>query len=81
VHDRAEGIEELGSFEGMVIARAAGRRFPGVLVQGDTLFSLLSDLEEEAPESLACQRVREWLAAYEAFMASRGLELPYFRQA
>jgi hypothetical protein len=59
VDDRAESIEQIGSADGMVIARAAGRRFPGVLVQGDTLFSLLSDLEEEAPGSSACQRVRE----------------------
>jgi hypothetical protein len=75
--DRAGRIEQLGSSAGVVIARAAGRRFPGVLIQGDTLFGLLGDLEEEAPDSQACQRVREWLTAYETFMASRDLALPY----
>jgi hypothetical protein len=75
--DRAEQIEQLGSSAGVVIARAAGRRFPGVLIQGDTLFSLLGSLEEEAPASQACQRLREWLTAYETFMASHDLALPY----
>ena len=54
--DRAERIEQLGSSGGVVVARTVGRRFPCVLVQGDTLFALLTDLEEEAPESEACRR-------------------------
>jgi hypothetical protein len=77
--DRAETIEELGTQGGMVIARAMGRRFPGVLIQGDTLSILLADLEKEAPQSEACAQVRQWLENYESFMKSRGLALPYFR--
>jgi len=63
----------------VVIARAAGRRFPGVLIQGDTLFGLLGGLEEEAPDSVACEQVRAWLDAYEGFMASASWDLPYQR--
>jgi hypothetical protein len=79
VDDRPDSIEQLGTTDGMVMARAAGRRFPGILIQGDTLFSLLTDLEEEAPEAAACRTVRTWLDAYETLMASHGLNLPYPR--
>ncbi len=55
------------------------RRFPGLLVQGDTLSILLTDLEEELPEGCATQTVREWVAAYEELMAAAGIGLPYMK--
>jgi hypothetical protein len=48
-------------------------------VQGDTLSTLLDDLEEEAPGSFALLTVRDWVAAYEEMMAERGPDLPYER--
>ena len=75
--DRAVEIERLGSANGVVVVRDTGRRFPGLLVQGDTMLALLQDLQEEAPGSVACRTVREWLAAYEGVLDSLGLALPY----
>lgn len=60
-------------------ARAGGRRFPGLLIQGDTLACFLEELEEEAPQSFALKTARSWLADYEAMMREVGLELPYRR--
>jgi len=73
------GIEPLGRDGNVVLARPAGRKFPGLLVQGDSLYVLLTEIEEEAPESPAAATVRGWLSAYESMMADAGLELPYFR--
>jgi hypothetical protein len=72
-------IESLGERGNLRLARHESRRFPGLLVQGDTLSILLADLEEEAPGSYALGTVRDWVAAYEEMMAERGLDLPYSR--
>jgi len=72
-------IRALGSRGNLQLAQADGRRFPGLLVQGDTLASLLEDLEEDAPESVALVTVRDWVLAYEEMMAAHGLGLPYRR--
>jgi len=69
----------LGARGNAGLAQLEGRRFPGFVVQGDTLAGLLNDLEEEAPESRALETVRDWLAVYEEMMAERGLDLPYRR--
>ncbi|PJI95195.1 DUF6959 family protein [Luteimicrobium subarcticum] len=55
------------------------RVFPGLIVQGDTLVSLLEDLEEENPEGFATQTVREWIGLYEEMMKDAGSDLPYVR--
>lgn len=70
-------IEALGRAGNVQLARDVERKFPGLLIQGDTLRILLSDLEEEAPESFALETVRDWIATYEELMAQRGLRLPY----
>jgi hypothetical protein len=72
-------IESLGERGNLRLAKAEERRFPGLLVQGDTPFILLGDLEDEAPDSFAASTVRDWVAAYEEMMAERGLGLPYER--
>ena len=61
------------------LAQVEGRRFPGLLVQGDTLSTLIADLEEEAPESFAHVKAQGWLRAYEEMMTEQGLDLPYSR--
>jgi hypothetical protein len=72
-------IRALGARGNVQLAQAEERRFPGLLVQGDTLAALLDDLEDEAPDSHASATVREWLTAYEEMMAEHGLDLPYRR--
>lgn len=72
-------IRALGARGNLQLAHADERRFPALLVQGDSLASLVELLEEEAPDSLALGTVREWLAAYEEMMAERELDLPYRR--
>lgn len=70
-------IEELGQAGSLLLAQDVGRRFPGVLIQGDTLLTLHEDLAQEAPDSYALERVREWLADYERALDELGLALPY----
>ena len=72
-------IRSLGARGNLRLAQAEERRFPGLLVQGDTLASLVEELEDEAPDSFALATVREWLSAYEEMMAENGLDLPYRR--
>jgi hypothetical protein len=72
-------IRALGARGNVQLAQAEERRFPGLLVQGDSLAALLEDLEDEAPNSHASETVRSWLSAYEEMMAERGLDLPYQR--
>lgn len=72
-------IRALGARGNLQLAQAEERKFPGLLVQGDTLASLLEVLEEESPDSLPLITVRGWMSAYEEMMAERGLDLPYRR--
>lgn len=72
-----ELIERLGN---IAVARLSGRKYPGLFVQGDTLRALLSDIDEAAPDSLASETVREWLAAYEEVTLRSGWsQVPYHR--
>lgn len=69
-----EAIDRRGN---LTLVRDEERRFPGLLIQGDTLSTLLADLEEELPDGYATQTVQEWLHAYEDMMSAAGLRLPY----
>jgi hypothetical protein len=75
----AASVELIESMGNIVLAKVSERRFPGLLVQGDTLSVLLWELEEECPEAMATQTVRGWLDSYERAMARHGLQLPYSR--
>ncbi|WP_309032564.1 DUF6959 family protein [Streptomyces alfalfae] len=70
-------LESLARRGNLQLAQAEGRRFPGLLIQGDTLRTLLDDLEEEAPTSVAAERLADWVAAYEEMMREVGRRLPY----
>lgn len=69
------------------VVQLPGRAFPGVVFQGDSLNSLIGDIEEAAAEDdpderNACladviERLREVRAHYEAVLGREGLELPY----
>jgi len=70
-------IVRLAGDGNLQLAQLEGRRFPGLLIQGDSLKTLLDDLMEEAPDSVAAERLSEWVGAYEAMMRDVGLHLPY----
>jgi hypothetical protein len=72
-------IEELANAGNVHLAQVEGRKFPGLLIQGDSLYSLLEDLEEEAPDSVAAEKVLEWLQTYEELMSRADRPLPYRR--
>ncbi|WP_164704447.1 DUF6959 family protein [Blastococcus litoris] len=72
-------VRWLGVRGNVQLVHGEGRRFPGLLVQGDTLFNLLEELESGAPDPHAVETVRSWLSAYEEMMAEHGLDLPYSR--
>jgi hypothetical protein len=74
------------------VVRVPGRRFPGVVIQGDSLsilFDLAMYLSERLPESSdeelrgAADDLAEQLFAhvknYEAVLQARGVSLPYTR--
>lgn len=54
-------IEYFARLGSLVLARDEARRYPGLLIQGDTLRALLDELEQEAPASVAPRRsARGW---------------------
>lgn len=63
----------------LALVQDSERAFPGLLVQGDTMASLLEDLVDELPNGFSTQVVKEWLARYEEMMKSAGRPLPYLR--
>lgn len=90
------GSSDLGTLQvlhaesNFVVARHPGRRFPGVLIQGDTLsirrsevadaldflrMGNLAGAREELEDLLAT--FDRWLTSYEHVLASNGYEIPY----
>lgn len=45
-------VQSLAVRGNLQLVREHRRRFPGLLVQGDTLYTLLEDLDDEAPRLL-----------------------------
>ena len=74
------------------VVQMSNRKYPGVVIQGDTLFSF-AELARRARTSLATDRLDEaadlmeqleddlidYLSFYESVLASQGIELPYFK--
>lgn len=83
-------INILSDCSNAVVARAPGRKYPGVLLQGDSLSSILGEVDElmdrlgegdfESARGGA-QVVREWLSGvlehYESVLDREGIPLPY----
>ena len=85
-----ESVEIYSDETNAAVLRHPGRRFPGVLVQGDTLYSLSSALEEiclkvrsqvdpEIYQELDDLRelMRAYLVHYKAVLHKHGLPLPF----
>jgi hypothetical protein len=90
--DRANELELWAPHANSAVVRLPGRRFPGVVIQGDSL-SIFLDLAMEVVERIpataddelrgAAEELAEKLAMhleiYESVLQARGLSLPYSR--
>jgi hypothetical protein len=85
---RTEPIEVFSDATNAAIMRHPGRRFPGVLVQGDTLYSMCrradeacrgADRSSEAYEELNDLRNHLWelLTHYKSVLREHDLPLPF----
>ena len=74
------------------VVRMPGRQFPGVVVQGDTLSTLVSDVRELCEQIEAGgdvledarflqERLEQLQSHYESVLASHGLSLPYVKRS
>lgn len=83
-------ILEVGANGGVV--QLPERRYPGLVIQGDSLSILVSDFEElkeliakdDKPEIHACletieSHLKERLEFYESVLGKHGIQLPYHR--
>lgn len=71
------------------VVHLPGRSFPGVVFQGDSLHSLIGDIEEAAAETnpkdrAAClenviERLRAVRTHYETVLGKGGMKLPYWK--
>jgi hypothetical protein len=89
---KKEEVEILSDASNMAVMRHPGRNYPGSLIQGDSLYSLLQTAKEvrkeihnnnysEANEELGelIQLLENRLNHYEAVLKEHGIELPYVR--
>lgn len=79
---RLEEVEIFSDASNSAVTRHPGRRFPGVLVQGDTLHSLLMSVRAALrgdPEELTEVegRLSVLVEHYETVLAAHGISRPY----
>jgi uncharacterized protein DUF6959 len=92
--DRATQLEMWSEQVNSAVVRVPGRRFPGVVIQGDSLsilFDLAMYVTEHLPRSAdpelsgAAEELAEKLfhhvRNYESVLGARGVSLPYARNA
>jgi hypothetical protein len=83
-------VEMLSEESNCPVVKAPGRKFPGIILQGDSLKQLydsaieISELSKDGnhDDLLAAldnlkERLKGFLAAYERAMSTNGLQLPY----
>ena len=86
---RTEPVEILSDATNAAIMRHPGRKFPGVLVQGDTLYSMCRRADEacrgmdagsDAHREISDLRNQLWkfLMHYKVVLGQHGLPLPFF---
>jgi hypothetical protein len=90
--DRAAQLEMWSEQVNSAVVRIPGRRFPGVVIQGDSL-SILLDLAMYVTEHLPpsadselrgaadelAQKLLDHVRSYECVLSARGVSLPYSR--
>lgn len=85
-----DDVKLLSPATNFAIVQLPGRRFPGIVVQGDSLQNFITDLEAAVKETDPAERevilvdlierfvsVRE---RYEMVLSQQGIERPYFRE-
>jgi len=89
---RKEPVEIYSDASNAAVIRHPGRSLPGVLVQGDTLHSLVRSLElvlaeapalsEEVADELAgvAERLSELLAHYKVVLLKHNIDLPFYEE-
>jgi hypothetical protein len=90
---KKEEVEIFSDASNMAVMRHPGRNYPGSLIQGDSLYSLLQVAKEvkneikknnysEANEELVelIMLLESRLNHYEAVLKEHGIELPYVRK-
>jgi hypothetical protein len=73
-------LQEIANRGNIRLVRDSTRKFPGLLVQGDTLKSLLETVEEDCPGSIAHETLVDWVDIYESMMREADLALPYHHE-
>ena len=87
---KTQNLELVGGQVNALVIKAAGRKYPGVLIQGDSLRNLASLVEEVAEAADDADEVRDlsqeigdilrsYLSVYEQVLLDEGYELPYSR--
>ena len=89
MHTTAQVLEAENN---VAVVQLAGRKYPGILIQGDSISILLSDLKDvrnainksdrlSASTTLDAieERLEASLAYYESVLEKRGISLPYAR--
>jgi len=82
-----EAAELIARSGNVAVVQLAGRRFPGLLIQGDTFSTLLASVREarvpgadvDAELSDLDERMTELIEFYENTLAQHGIERPYVR--
>jgi len=86
---RLEQVEIYSDATNAAVLRHPGRRYPGCLIQGDSLFALVQTLRsvqdesgrltEDASAGLTevAERLGEFLEHYRAVLAQHDVELPF----
>jgi len=86
---RTENVEIYTDQSNAVVLRHPGRKFPGVLVQGDTLYALWQQADEacaevhgELPEGLdeLRSKLRELVDHYKVVLETHGVPLPFYER-
>lgn len=85
-------VEMLSEATNSPVFKAPGRKFPGVLIQGDSLKCLLGMIEDieqarvmsddsEVNNAISAlkEKFGDYLVEYEKVMHEQGLHLPYFK--
>jgi predicted RNase H-like HicB family nuclease len=87
---RKESVEIYSDASNAAVLRHPGRSYPGVLLQGDTLQTLVQSLQvvlaespslsEEASDELSdvVERLEEFLAHYKSVLREHSIDLPFY---
>ena len=81
---RSEAVEIYSDATNAAVMRHPERRFPGILIQGDTLYTMLCRVDEalntgdrDELEDLR-DHLRGLVEHYKSVLLKHGLELPFF---